>query len=86
MVTQSKKEGGIMMKFTKFMRGILIGMCVLALSGCGISENASSKNNDNAVNDLKNNDKSNITDNVEKSGNTDGDSLIRSSDLQGSVV
>ena len=40
MVTQSKKEGGIMMKFTKFMRGILIGMCVLALSGCGISENA----------------------------------------------
>lgn len=80
------------MKFTKFMRGILIGMCVLALSGCGVSKGGSSENtdnnatNDNTVNDSKDNDTSNVADNVGTSDNTDGESLIRSSALQGSVV
>ena len=92
MVAQSKKKGGMIMKFKKFMRGILIGMCVLALSGCGVLKGGSSENtdnnatNDNTVNDSKDNDTSNVADNVGTSDNTDGESLIRSSALQGSVV
>ncbi len=105
------------MKFTKFMRGILIGMCVLALSGCGVSEGGGSQNtdynaandnaandntandntandntandnaaNDNTVNDSKENDTSNAADHAGTSDNIDGENLIRSSDLQGSVV
>lgn len=86
MMAQSKKKGGMIMKFTKFMKGILIGMCVLALSGCGVSEDGGSKNTDNnTTNDSTvNNSKDNGTLNVPD--NTDGDNLIRSSALQGSVV
>ena len=78
MVAQSKKKGGMIMKFKKFMRGILIGMCVLALSGCGVLKGGSSENtdnnatNDNTVNDSKDNDTSNVADNVGTSDNTDG--------------
>lgn len=80
------------MKFKKAVRGILIGMCVLALSGCGVSEGGNSKNtnnnatNDSTVNSSTDNNTSNITDNMGTSDNTDGENLIRSSTLQGSVV
>lgn len=53
------------MRLTKFVRGILMGICVLALSGCSVSQNGNVKNTGN---------------------NTDGDELIRSSALQGSVA
>ena len=80
------------MKFIKFMRGILIGMCVPALYGCGVSEGGGSQNtdynaaNDNTVNDSKENDTPNAADHAGTSDNTDGENLIRSSALQGSVV
>lgn len=107
------------MKFTKCRKGIWIGMFVLALSGCGISETGSPQNhvehgigdasdqgegdagdhgNDNAAdpgndnvtdpgNDAAGNQATaNRTDPAGAGDNREGESLIRSSDLQGSVT
>ena len=84
------------MKFTKFMRCMLVGVLILALSGCGASGTGDSKdvqNNTVGVLDSQNPDtnpdastENGEADNAETSDNSDGNSLICSSTLQGSVV
>lgn len=84
------------MKFTKFMRCMLGGVCILALAGCSTSGTGDSKdvqNNTVGVLDSQNPDtnpdastENGEADNAETSDNSDGNSLICSSTLQGSVV
>lgn len=84
------------MKFTKFMRCMLVGVLILALSGCGASGTGDLKdvgNNTVGVLDSQNPDtnpdvptENGEADNAETSDNSDGNSLIRSSTLQGRVV
>lgn len=82
------------MKFTKFISGLLVIVCVFAMAGCGVSENGASKNrvdnNTASTSDSKKSDStandSEDTNTPNGTDNTDGDSLIRSSTLQGSVV
>ena len=80
------------MKFKKFRKGILIGMCALTMAGCGVSENGGAKNNDHVIDDSKDGHLRDETDNMDddhltdETNNTDGDSLISSSDLQGRVI
>jgi len=40
----TQKEGGMVMKFTKFISGLLVIVCVFVMAGCGASENEASKN------------------------------------------
>ena len=80
------------MKFKKFRKGILIGMCALVMAGCGVSENGGAKNNDHVIDDSKDGHLRDETDNMDddhltdETDNTDSDSLISSFDLQGSVI
>lgn len=87
------------MKFTKFVKGLLVVICVLSMTGCAASENDDSKNTNNNTANIsdsqkpdstgsnpKNNDEKNETEGADTLDDTDGDNLIRSSNLQGSVT
>ncbi len=53
------------MKFKKFRKGILIGMCTLVMAGCGVSENGGAKNNDHVIDDSKDGHLRDETDNMD---------------------
>ena len=69
------------MKFKKFRKGILIGMCALTMAGCGVSENGGAKNNDHVIDDSKDGHLRDETDNMDddhltdETNNTDDDHL-----------
>ncbi|MCI8464294.1 MAG: hypothetical protein HFI63_00305 [Lachnospiraceae bacterium] len=87
------------MRIRKFLNGIGIGICLLALAGCGASENGTSPNTENGsihaphsngadqeAANSKEDPTISGTGDEEKLDNMDGDSLILSSDLRGSVI
>lgn len=84
------------MKFTKLMKGILTGICVVIMAGCGVSENRNTdshaanvsepRNSDNSLDASKDHDDPQADDGAGTSDHTDGNSLISSSTLQGSVI